>query len=111
MVSPVNMMVPGIEASEPRSNRRSWVSLEIAGEKDSEAITPSASKSDAANATFKPFSGEQTQASAEANGEIRRVEIKDGSLAIKVYDSSGKLLRKIPPGYLPVGEQQFEVTI
>lgn len=111
MVSQVNMMVPGIEASEPRSNRKSWVPLDIAGEKDTEAITPSASKSDAVNTTFKPLSGEQAQASAETKGEVRRVEIKDGNLAIKVYDSSGKLLRKIPPGYLLAGEQKFEITI
>jgi hypothetical protein len=46
-----------------------------------------------------------------AIGEIRKSELSDGELTVSVYDSSGKLLRKIPPGYLPVGEQQFDITV
>ena len=46
-----------------------------------------------------------------AKGEVRKSEISDGQVTIKVYDNSGKLLRKIPPGYLPVGEQKFDITV
>ena len=44
-------------------------------------------------------------------GEVRKSEVTDGELKTRVYDCSGKLLRVIPPGYLPVGEQKFDVTI
>ncbi len=43
--------------------------------------------------------------------EVRKVEIEDGEMTINVYDGNGKLLRKTPPGYLPVGEQGFDITI
>ena len=43
--------------------------------------------------------------------EVRKSEVTDGELKTRVYDCSGKLLRVIPPGYLPVGEQKFDVTI
>jgi len=46
-----------------------------------------------------------------AGGEVRKSEISDGKVIIKVYNDSGKLLRKIPPGYLPLGEQKFDVTV
>lgn len=46
-----------------------------------------------------------------ARGEIRKSELSDGELTVSVYDSGGKLLRKIPPGYLPMGEQQFDITV
>jgi len=46
-----------------------------------------------------------------AKEEVRKSEINDGQLTVKVYDSSGKLLRKIPPGYLPMGEQKFDITV
>jgi hypothetical protein len=77
MVSPVNMMVSGIAATEPGNKSASRATPDIAG----------------------------------AKGEIRRLEIKDGNLTVKVYDSNGKLLRMTPPGYLPAGEQKFDVTI
>jgi hypothetical protein len=50
-------------------------------------------------------------AASGIKGEIRKTEVCDGELSIKVYDSSGKLVRKIPPGYLPAGEQQFDITV
>ena len=33
-----------------------------------------------------------------------RNSIEDGELVIEKYDSNGKLIKKIPPGYLPFGE-------
>jgi hypothetical protein len=113
MVSSVNMMVSGIAASEPKNKNASRATPDIADVKNSEAIVHAAFKSD--DAYSGPASStaavEQSQSSAGAKGEIRRVEIKDGHLTINVYDSSGKLLRKTPPGYLPAGEQNFDVTI
>lgn len=47
----------------------------------------------------------------KAMGEVRKIEINNGTVTVRVYDSSGKLLRKIPPGYLPVGEQKFDITV
>ena len=44
-------------------------------------------------------------------GEVRKSEVTEGELKTKVYDQSGKLLRVIPPGYLPVGEKKFDITI
>ena len=46
-----------------------------------------------------------------SRGEIRKSELSDGELTVSVYDSNGKLLRKIPPRYLPTGEQQFDITV
>ena len=55
--------------------------------------------------------GADLQMVKDTKGEVRKSEISDGELTINVYDSSGKLLRKIPPGYLPAGEQQFDITV
>ncbi|OQX64090.1 MAG: hypothetical protein B5M55_06550 [Desulfococcus sp. 4484_242] len=50
-------------------------------------------------------------ATEDLEGQIRKSEINDGKVTIKVYDYRGKLLRKIPPGYLPLGEQHFDITV
>ena len=34
--------------------------------------------------------------------EERRFDFKDGQLTVKVYDRNGKLLREVPPGYVPL---------
>ncbi len=44
-------------------------------------------------------------------GEVRKNEVKDGEMRTKVYDRKGKLLRVIPPGYIPVGEKRFDLTV
>ncbi len=44
-------------------------------------------------------------------GEVRKSEVKDGEMRTKVYDRKGKLLRVIPPGYIPVGEKRFDITV
>lgn len=33
--------------------------------------------------------------------ETRKIEIKDKKLTVSVYDGKGRLVRVIPPGYLP----------
>ena len=113
MVSPVNMMASGIAAAEPKNKNASRVTPDISDARNSEAIVHAAFKSDNAYSgpDASPAGVELSQSSAGAKGEIRRVEIRDGNMTINVYDSNGKLLRKTPPGYLPAGEQQFDVTI
>ncbi len=48
---------------------------------------------------------------AGKEGEVRKSEVSDGAIQTKVYDSKGNLLRVIPPGYIPVGEKRFDVTV
>jgi len=43
--------------------------------------------------------------------EIRDSSIEDGQLCIRVYSNKGKLLRQIPPGYIPFGEYAVNVKI
>ncbi|MGD8256270.1 MAG: hypothetical protein PVG70_02155 [Desulfobacterales bacterium] len=33
-----------------------------------------------------------------------RTNLEDGQIIIEKYDSDGKLIKKIPPGYVPFGE-------
>ena len=48
---------------------------------------------------------------ATAKGETRKLEFNEkGNLTVKVYDSSGRLVRKIPPGYLPTNEQEVNIV-
>ena len=48
---------------------------------------------------------------AAAPGEVRKSDVKNGEMRTKVYDRKGNLLRVIPPGYIPVGEKRFDVTV
>lgn len=34
--------------------------------------------------------------------EEREFDFQDGQLTVKVYDRNGKLLRQVPPGYVPL---------
>lgn len=49
--------------------------------------------------------------SGMSQNESRKIDVNDGEIKTKVYDEHGELLRVIPPGYLPAGEQKFEVTV
>jgi len=40
---------------------------------------------------------------AEQNIKSRN-SLEDGKLVVEKYDEDGKLVKKIPPGYLPIGE-------
>jgi hypothetical protein len=40
---------------------------------------------------------------AEDNIKTRN-SLEDGKLIVEKYDADGKLVKKIPPGYLPIGE-------
>ena len=52
-----------------------------------------------------------TPAAKTEKGEVRKVVLEDGKVSINVYDCNGKLLRKTPPGYLPAGEQGYDITV
>ena len=39
---------------------------------------------------------------AEVQIEERKFDFEDGQLTVKVYDRHGKLLRQVPPGYVPL---------
>ncbi len=60
---------------------------------------------------FKKSGAEDGASLQKASREVRKFVLEDGKLTINVYDSSGKLLRKTPPGYLPAGEQGFDITV
>jgi len=38
----------------------------------------------------------------EVELEERKFDFQDGQLTVKVYDRNGKLLREVPPGYVPL---------
>ncbi len=47
--------------------------------------------------------GRSTEAEgAEMEVEERKFDFEDGQLTVKVYDRHGKLLRQVPPGYVPL---------
>lgn len=54
---------------------------------------------------------EKTDDSSKSDLNLRRDEnttakniVEDGRIIVEKYDEDGKLIRKIPPGYLPFGE-------
>ena len=54
---------------------------------------------------------EKSDNSAKSDLNLRRDEyttakniVEDGRIIVEKYDEDGKLIRKIPPGYLPFGE-------
>jgi hypothetical protein len=54
---------------------------------------------------------EESQASRESKFEARREEdlthrnkLEDGRVIVEKYDEDGRLIRKVPPGYVPFGE-------
>ncbi len=40
--------------------------------------------------------------STEIEIEERKFDFENGQLTVKVYDRNGKLLREVPPGYVPL---------
>ena len=116
MVSPVNIMTSGVAAAETVSKNAVRAAPDNAGAKDSGIMFPTMSGSDeigfVSEAKNASAQGAEIDRGPEKKGnELRKVEINDGEVAIKVYNNSGKLLRKIPPGYVPLGEQKFDVTV
>ena len=49
--------------------------------------------------------GQKPEMNLQSQGNLEtRNNIVDGKLVVEKYDEDGKLIRKIPPGYLPFGE-------
>ena len=115
MVNPINETA-NISANAEAANKK----LNKTAPKNGDAVKPEAvGQAIIMPDDFDGSSGIKTSGSEGADhpnmkdqkGEVRKSEIRDGELTINVYDSSGKLLRKIPPGYLPAGEQHFDITV
>ena len=111
MVSPIDN-TPSVSADPGITIRKSSDSAQRStAAATSEVANQAAPKIDKASSSFEPKKaareGPVQSSKAEAKEEIRKTEIKDGELIIKVYDSGGKLVRKIPPGYLPQEENIF----
>ena len=53
----------------------------------------------------KSEDGHKSELSSPSNETMKsRNSLEDGQLIVEKYDSDGKLVKKIPPGYLPFGE-------
>ena len=46
--------------------------------------------------------GQKGSHGKDAGIEERKFDFDDGQLTVKVYDRNGKLLRQVPPGYVPL---------
>ena len=53
----------------------------------------------------KSEDGQKPGLNMQAEQNIKsRNSLEDGKLVVEKYDEDGKLVKKIPPGYLPIGE-------
>ncbi len=50
--------------------------------------------------------GQKPELNLQSHGNMKtRNSIEDGILVVEKYDEDGKLVKKTPPGYLPIGER------
>ena len=50
--------------------------------------------------------GQKTELNLQNQANMKtRNSIEDGKLVVEKYDEDGNLVRKTPPGYLPIGER------
>ncbi len=53
----------------------------------------------------KSEKGQKSELKLKSRENIKsRNSLEDGKIVVEKYDEDGKLLKKIPPGYLPFGE-------
>ena len=53
----------------------------------------------------KSDDGQKSEMNLQTEENIRsRNSLEDGHLIVEKYDEDGKLVKKVPPGYLPFGE-------
>ena len=53
----------------------------------------------------KSDNGEKSEMDLKSQDNTRsRNNIEDGKLVVEKYDDKGNLIKKTPPGYLPIGE-------
>lgn len=54
----------------------------------------------------KSDDGQKPQMNSQSQESIQsRNSLEDGELVVEKYDADGKLVKKIPPGFLPFGER------
>lgn len=54
----------------------------------------------------KSYDGEKSEMDLKSQENTRsRNNIEDGKLVVEKYDENGNLIKKTPPGYLPIGER------
>ena len=64
-----------------------------------------AEKINAQRPVEKSEDGQKSELSWQSNETIQsRNSLEEGRIIVEKYDSDGKLVKKIPPGYLPFGE-------
>jgi hypothetical protein len=74
-----------------------------AAEKD--VMVQRAERSREARPVEKTNAGEKSRAENGGDeGTKTRTRLEEGKIFIEKYDEDGKLVKKIPPGYLPFGE-------
>ncbi len=115
MVSPINTSVAGTAPAEAIEKKNNKALPENSGTAVSEVTGQPKPKlvQFAGNPKIENTDGEYADQAKDVwkKREIRKTNLDNGKLTINVYDSRGKLLRMIPPGYLPPGKQKFDVTV
>ena len=54
----------------------------------------------------KSDDGKEPEMNLQSHAELKsRNTFVDGKLIVEKYDEDGKLIKKTPPGYLPIGER------
>lgn len=114
MISPINATATVVSTEEMGGRNYSGYSPGSSEAAPLDTGTMAVAKLDESGVTpkYKRSEGEKPAHKGKADwGEIRRILVEDGKVTINVYDSNGKLLRKTPPGYLPLGEEGFDITV
>ncbi len=93
---------------------------------EQKAVTHTVPKSDSSDNTQVNIKGrkDRTEANQEPakdridpkkkiklKGEKRDFGIEDGTFLARVYSNKGKLLREIPPGFIPLNERNLNITV
>ena len=114
MISPISQAAAVSVAAEVVSKSSGSTSQDHNGVVESEVAEQNSSRPDDAIQTPEIINaGKESAAKARTTGkqgEVRKSEVNEGEIRTKVYDRKGKLLRVIPPGYIPVGEKRVDVT-
>ncbi len=115
MVSPISQTAAVVVTAEVANKSSGNTTQESSGVVQPEAVEEiSYQPDDPIQAPEINNAGKESAVKAstpENQGEVRKSEVKDGEMRTKVYDRKGKLLRVIPPGYIPMGEKRFDVTV
>ena len=115
MVGPISQTAVISVAAEVVNKSSESTAQDRNGAGASEVVEKNATRpDDAVQAPDIINAGRESAAKTSTAGkqeEVRKSDVKDGEVRTKVYDRKGKLLRVIPPGYIPVGEKRFDVMV